>query len=99
MPNKKGSRVAASRVDFGLLEVVVTDADLGFGRIVALYYRSSTLYQIHNIFGTSISEATMRPSPTQTVRTAAGSRATKPAHSTRCGPTQQPSASGAGGGT
>ena len=34
---------------------------LGLGRIVALYGLSSTLYQIRNRFGTSLSEVTIRP--------------------------------------
>jgi hypothetical protein len=40
-------------------------AELGIGRIVALYYRASTSYQITKRIGTSISEATMRPNPRQ----------------------------------
>jgi hypothetical protein len=37
---------------------------VGLGRIIALYYCPSTLYQNHYIFGTSISETKMRPNPT-----------------------------------
>jgi hypothetical protein len=39
------------------------EALLGLGRIVALYYSASTLYQIHEHIRCSISEATMRPNP------------------------------------
>ena len=40
------------------------EVSVGLGRIVALYERSSTLYQADSLtFGTSFSEATMRPNP------------------------------------
>jgi hypothetical protein len=39
------------------------EAIAGLGRIVALHYRSSTLYRFTNILGACISEAIMRPNP------------------------------------
>ena len=38
-------------------------ARVGLGCIVAFYCRSTTLYQIHYIFGASVFETTMRPNP------------------------------------
>jgi hypothetical protein len=50
-----------------MLKVIINWVPVGLGRIIALYYHLSTLYQIHSnnnvIFGTSVSEATMRPNP------------------------------------
>ena len=46
-----------------LREVNGGEVSVGLGRIVALYHRSSLDTIFTNIFGTSISEATMRPNP------------------------------------
>jgi hypothetical protein len=57
---KKKAGVARAQRD-AQYEVAVM---IGFGRIFALYHRSSTSSTIFtNIFGTSISDATMRPNP------------------------------------
>ena len=55
--------------------VVLLEARLGLGRIVALGYRSSTSIFFAKIFGASISETTMPPNPRH-ARTKIGGTAT-----------------------